>query len=140
MRHGGPSVWSVTYQTFEQIPQPGPTPFLHHSSLKTMYQLFSMEKITEFAHEQAAVIRKHSDAPITHNSSIMFGVNNEDLFSGLDFASFDTYASQENRAAFLFNCDLWRNMKKGRAFGLWKQVLPTALHLKAMRCLMKTAI
>lgn len=112
----GTGVWSVTYQTFEQIPQPGPTPFLHHSSLKTMYQLFSMEKITEFAHEQAAVIRKHSDAPITHNSSIMFGVNNEDLFSGLDFASFDTYASQENRAAFLFNCDLWRNMKKGRAF------------------------
>ncbi|QHZ46474.1 beta-galactosidase [Bacillus sp. NSP9.1] len=112
----GTDIWSETYQRFEQIPQPGPTPFLHNSSLRTMYQLFSMDKIAEFAFEQAEVIRAYSDAPITHNSSIMFGVNNEELFGGLDFASFDTYATQENRAAFLLNCDLWRNMKKDRAF------------------------
>lgn len=112
----GADVWSETYQRFEQIPQPGATPFLHNSSLRTMYQQFSMEKIAEFAREQAAVIRGYSDAPITHNSSVMFGVNNEELFSDLDFASFDTYASKENSAAFLFNCDLWRNIKKGRPF------------------------
>ncbi|MED2943388.1 beta-galactosidase [Bacillus swezeyi] len=112
----GTDIWSETYQRFDQVPQPGLTPFLHNSSLRTMYQLFSMEKIAEFACEQAAVIRSYSDAPITHNSSVMFGVNNEELFRGLDFASFDTYATQENSAAFLFNCDLWRNMKKGRAF------------------------
>ncbi|MCY8067557.1 beta-galactosidase [Bacillus haynesii] len=112
----GTGVWSETYQCFEQVPQPGPTPFLHNSSLRTMYQLFSMDKISEFAREQAEVIRAYSDAPITHNSSVMFGVDHEDLFKGLDFASFDTYASQENSAAFLFNCDLWRNIKKGRPF------------------------
>ncbi|MED1739062.1 beta-galactosidase [Bacillus swezeyi] len=112
----GTDIWSETYQRFDQVPQPGLTPFLHNSSLRTMYQLFSMEKIAEFACEQAAVIRSYSDAPITHNSSVMFGVNNEELFKGLDFASFDTYATQENSAAFLFNCDLWRNIKKGRAF------------------------
>lgn len=112
----GTGVWSETYQRFEQVPQPGPTPFLHNSSLRTMYQLFSMDKISEFAREQAEVIRAYSNAPITHNSSVMFGVDHEDLFKSLDFASFDTYASQENSAAFLFNCDLWRNIKKGRPF------------------------
>ncbi|VEB18534.1 glycoside hydrolase family protein [Bacillus paralicheniformis] len=112
----GTGVWSETYQRFEQVPQPGPTPFLHNSSLRTMYQLFSMDKISEFAREQAEVIRTYSNAPITHNSSVMFGVDHEDLFKSLDFASFDTYASQENSDAFLFNCDLWRNIKKGRPF------------------------
>ena len=99
-----------------------------------------MDKISEFAREQAEVIRAYSDAPITHNSSVMFGVDHEDLFKSLDFASFDTYASQENSQAFLFNCDLWRNIKKDGRFGLWRRALPTALRLKAMRRLIKTAI
>jgi len=112
----GTHIWSEYYQSFEQIPQPGPAPFLHNSSLRTMYQLFSMEKIAEFADEQAAIIRKYSDAPITHNSSVAFHVDNERLFKHLDFASFDTYASSDNHPAYLINCDLWRNFKKDRPF------------------------
>ncbi len=112
----GTDVWSETYQTFEQVPQPGPAPFLHHASLRTMYQLFSMEMIASFADEQAKIIRCYSDAPITHNGSVMFSVDNERMFQNLDFASYDTYASQENASAFLLNCDLWRNLKQGRPF------------------------
>lgn len=112
----GTNVWSETYYSFEQVPQPGPTPFLHNSSLRTMYQRFSMEKIAEFADEQAAIIRKYSDAPITHNSSVAFHVDNERLFQNLDFASFDTYASSKNVPAYLINSDLWRNFKRGRPF------------------------
>ncbi|PLV38101.1 Beta-galactosidase YesZ [Bacillus subtilis subsp. subtilis] len=112
----GTDVWSETYQTFEQVPQPGPAPFLHHASLSTMYQLFSMEMIASFADEQAKIIRCYSDAPITHNGSVMFSVDNERMFQNLDFASYDTYASQENASAFLLNCDLWRNLKQGRPF------------------------
>ncbi|MCI3923985.1 beta-galactosidase [Paenibacillus sp. TRM 82003] len=112
----GTEIWSEYYHSFEQVPQPGPTPFLHNSSLKTMYQLFSMEKIAEFCDEQANIIRQYSEAPITHNSSIAFHVDNERLFRHLDFASFDTYASFHNASAYLINCDLFRNMKKGRDF------------------------
>ncbi len=112
----GTHIWSQYYQSFEQVPQPGPAPFLHNSSLKTMYQLFSMEKIAEFCDEQASIIRKYSDAPITHNSSIAFSVDNERLFRNLDFASFDTYANIHNTPAYLLNCDLFRNFKKGRDF------------------------
>lgn len=112
----GTAIWSEAYHRFDQVPQPGPAPFLHNSSLKTMYQLFSMEKIAEFSDEQASLIRRHSNAPITHNSSIAFHLDNERLFRNLDFASFDTYASQENLPAYLINCDLWRNFKRDRPF------------------------
>lgn len=33
-----------------------------------------------------------------------------------DFASYDTYASQDNASAFLLNCDIWRHFKKDRPF------------------------
>jgi len=112
----GTKIWSEYYFSFDQVPQPGPTPFLHNSSLRTMYQRFSMEKIAEFADEQATIIRKYSDAPITHNSSIAFHVDNERLFRNLDFTSYDTYASSTLYDAYLINCDLWRNMKRGRPY------------------------
>ncbi|WP_261304784.1 beta-galactosidase [Paenibacillus andongensis] len=112
----GTQIWSEYYHSFEQVPQPGHAPFLHNSSLSTMYQLFSMEKIAEFSDEQAAIIRNYSNASITHNSSVAFHVDNERLFQNLDFASFDTYAAANNTPAYLINCDLWRNFKKGRAF------------------------
>jgi beta-galactosidase len=112
----GTKIWSEYYHSFEQVPQPGPAPFLHNSSLHTMYQLFSMEKIAEFSDGQAEIIRKYSSAPITHNSSVFFSVDNERIFKNLDFASFDTYATIENFPAYLINSDLWRNFKKDRGF------------------------
>lgn len=112
----GTRIWSESYNVFDQVPQPGPTPFLHNSSLQTMYRLFSMEKIAEFADEQAAIIRRHSGAPVTHNGSVAFHIDNERLFRHLDFASFDTYASSAHYAAYLLNCDLYRNFKQGRPF------------------------
>lgn len=112
----GTQIWSEYYHSFEQVPQPGPVPFLHNSSLSTMYQMFSMEKIAQFSDEQAAIIRQFSDAPITHNSSVAFSVDNERLFRELDFASFDTYATYDHPANYLFNNDLWRNFKRGRDY------------------------
>lgn len=110
----GTKIWSEYYHRFDQVPQPGPAPFLHNSSLSTMFQIFSMEKIAEFSDEQAEIIRKYSTAPITHNSSVFFSVDNERLYKNLDFASFDTYATIDNFANYLINHDLWRNFKKGR--------------------------
>ncbi|MFC4321507.1 beta-galactosidase [Litchfieldia salsa] len=112
----GTDIWSQYYQRFGQIPQPKAAPFLHNSSLTTMYQIFSYEKIAEFADEQAEIIRHYSNAPITHNSTTFFHVDNERLFENLDFASFDTYAEKSNFASYLFNCDLWRNLKVGKDF------------------------
>ncbi|WP_175638610.1 beta-galactosidase [Metabacillus schmidteae] len=112
----GTHIWSQYYHSFDQVPQPISTPFLHNSSLSTMYQLFSYEKIAEFSDEQAAIVRQYSKAPITHNSTTFFHVDNERLYKHLDFASFDTYAERSNFASYLFNCDLWRNFKSGQDY------------------------
>lgn len=112
----GTMVWSELYQSFDQIPQPLPVPFLHNASLSTMYRNFSREKIAEFADEQAEVIRRYSGAPITTNGSIGFSADNERLYKNLDVAGYDTYASSSNYSAYLINTDLWRNVKKGRNF------------------------
>ncbi|PWV90541.1 beta-galactosidase [Paenibacillus cellulosilyticus] len=114
----GAAIWSQQYERFEQVPHPGPTPFLHSTSMQTAHRQFSMASIAEFADEQAAIIRRFSDAPVTHNSSVAFHVDNERLFERLDFASFDTYASAENYPAYLINCDLFRNYKPGRGYWL----------------------
>ncbi|MFA9456631.1 beta-galactosidase [Halalkalibacter sp. AB-rgal2] len=127
----GTKIWSEYYHSFDQVPQPGPAPFLHNSSLSTMYRQFSMEKIAEFSDSQADIIRQHSNAPITHNSNIPFSVDNERLFEHLDFASFDTYATQENRASYLMNCDLWRNFKKGRDFWIMETSTSYAASLES---------
>ncbi|WP_217608782.1 beta-galactosidase, partial [Bacillus sp. GbtcB15] len=74
------------------------------------------EKIAEFSDEQAAIVRQYSQAPITHNSTTFFHVDNERLYKHLDFASFDTYAERSNFASYLFNCDLWRNFKSGKDY------------------------
>lgn len=112
----GTKIWSEYYHSFDQVPQPESAPFLHNSSLSTMYQIFSMEKIAEFSDEQAEIIRKYSCAPITHNSSVFFSVDNERLFKNLDFASFDTYATIDYVENYFINNDLWRNFKKGRNY------------------------
>jgi len=105
------SIWSQRYQNFDQVVQPVSTPFLHNSSLIRTYQQFSMEKIADFASEQAEIIRGNMDVPVTHNSGLVFDLDNEILSDNIDFISFDTYATHENYADFMLNNDRWPYIK-----------------------------
>ena len=112
----GTHIWSQWYQSFEQVPQPGVTPFIHNASLLTMYRIFTREMIAQYQNEQLAIIRRYSDAPVTHNSNVWFAVDNELMFKNLDFASFDDYPSSDNYYIMLMQYDLFRNFKKSRNF------------------------
>jgi beta-galactosidase len=111
----GTEIWSERYQRFDQVPAPVRTPFLHNASLSTAYRMFCRESIAEFMDAQCTVIRRHSDKPITHNTVTFFSVNHERLFANLDFASFDDYPSRDNWPAIVFDNDLCRPVKPGRA-------------------------
>lgn len=112
-------IWSQTYQSFDQVPQPfDHTPFLHNASLLNAYKVFHREKIAEFATEHADTIRKFSKIPITTNGGMGFGIDNELLFKNLDFVGFDTYAERHNFHGFIMNCDIWRGIKKDKNFWL----------------------
>lgn len=114
----GTHIWSTYYQSFEQVPAPFKTPFLHNASLSTAYRMFNRERIAEFSDQQCAIIRKYSDHPITHNTNPMFSVNHERLFKNLDFASYDAYPSSEQWDALVFRSDMYRAAKPGRPYWL----------------------
>jgi len=118
-------IFSQTYQAFEQVPQPLPTPFVHNPSLLTAYHRFTMDSATAYAAMQAEILHKYSDAPVTTNGNIGFHLDHSKLFQALDAVAFDTYASQENHAIFLMNHDLWRSIKPGQKHWLLET---TCLH------------
>ncbi|MEI7025352.1 beta-galactosidase [Paenibacillus sp. y28] len=112
----GTQIWSEAYLSFDQVPQPRKTPFLHNASLITAYRIFSREKIAEYQDLQLDMIRKFSKAPITHNTGLGFALDNELIFRNLDFASFDDYPDARSYTELLLKYDLFRNMKKGIPF------------------------
>ncbi|WP_051235607.1 beta-galactosidase [Marinimicrobium agarilyticum] len=114
----GTHIWSTYYQSFEQVPAPFNTPFLHNASLSTAYRMFNRERIAEFSDQQCAILRQHSKHPITHNTNPMFSVNHERLFKNLDFASYDAYPSSKQWDALVFRSDMYRAAKPGRPFWL----------------------
>ncbi len=112
----GTHIWSTYYQSFEQVPAPFKTPFLHNASLSTAYRMFNRESIAEFVDLQCAILRQYSSAPITHNTNPAFSVNHERLFKNLDFASYDAYPSSKQWNALVFRSDMYRAAKPGRPF------------------------
>ncbi|OIQ95008.1 beta-galactosidase YesZ [mine drainage metagenome] len=112
----GTEVWSERYQAFDQVPAPLRTPFLHNASLSTAYRMCSRERIAEFMDDQSAIIRRYSDAPITHNMSRGFSINVERMCQNLDFASFDDYPSADQWKNLVLDCDLFRGAKPGLPF------------------------
>lgn len=112
----GTGVWSETYQSFEQIPQPKKTPYAHNAALDTNYRLFSYEKIAQFGARQAAIIRRYSSAPITHNGHTDFQVDNEKIFAPLDFTSFDDYPDCDNWRKMIYDYDYFRNVRQDGKF------------------------
>lgn len=111
----GTDVWATRYQSFDQVPAPVRTPFLHSASLSTAYRMFCRESIAEFMDVQSTILRKHSSAPITHNFAPAFSVNLERMATNLDFVSFDDYPSSASWDTIVFDNDLFRAAKPGRA-------------------------
>lgn len=114
----GTHIWSQHYQSFEQVPAPLKTPFLHNASLSTAYRMFNRESIADFMKDQSSIIREYSSAPITHNDNPAFNIHHERSMEALDFASYDAYPTDEQWGALVFRSDLYRAAIPGRPFWL----------------------
>lgn len=112
----GTEIWSEYYDSFEEVVQPFSPPVIHNSSLMTNYRQFSRETVKEFADEQAALIRKYSSAPITHDVHTNFALDTHALFSGLDFTSMNGYTQDDGYNIWMFDYDLYRAMKQDGKF------------------------
>lgn len=107
----GTHIWSQYYESFDQVPQPFKTPMGHNPSLVTAYHRFSRDLAADFLQEQAEIIRKHSNLPITHNSSLNHFIDNEKCFAPLDFAAFDHYSTSAEYQQMLFWLDTFKTLK-----------------------------
>lgn len=111
----GTDVWSQRYDAFEDVPGPHPLPtYSHNVSLLTNYRRYMSDSVCEFQREQVEIIRRHSGAPITHNSED--SVDEWDLTRDLDFAGTDTYVHGSAPQHVFFRIDCFRCLKRGVPF------------------------
>ncbi len=96
----GTRVWDQYYDHFSDVQLPGKTPYGntigtatgdHNTSLLISWGEFISDTNAGFIHLQAAAIRKHSAAPITHNHIQLERTYPADLFAPLDIVSTDSY-------------------------------------------------
>lgn len=111
-RAWGTHIWSQHYEDFSQVPQPKATPVGHNPSLTTAYRQFSRETTADFTKLQADIIRKYSDRPITHNTSLYHFIDNQKSFEYLDFAAFDHYSESDQYQQMLFWADTLKTLKE----------------------------
>ena len=102
--------WSQSYTAFEQIPLPrlidATLTMKPHPSLLYEYLRFSSDSISEFCHAQAALLRAHSDAPVTTNQDDFYYGDNVDfdtMFGPLDVVGFDIYTQRQYELGFYFD-------------------------------------
>ncbi len=107
----GADIWSEAYPAFEAVPTPRKTPFhnqagtatgKHNVSLEMAWALFTSDTVRRFQAEQVAILRAHSDAPVTHNHVQQGRLLTEDVFADLDCAATDPYVA---------HTDLWRTYR-----------------------------
>lgn len=94
-------VWDQHYDAFADVQFPGKTPYghsapgasdgMHNPSLLVAWGEFLSDATVAFVHRQAAALRQHSAAPVTHNHIQLERTCPADLFSALDFAATDSY-------------------------------------------------
>lgn len=113
----GTDVWSNRYLAFDQVPGPHPLPtYCHSHSLLTTYRRYMDDVAVGFQRQQVEIIRRHSTAPISHNSED--SVDEWELTRDLDVAGHDCYVGGRPLDGVVMRMDTFRSLKPGRRFWL----------------------
>lgn len=105
----GNTVWSFEYPTFESVPQPMATPYLHSTSHTSAYRQFFSQAISNFLTEQAEILRKYTSVPLCTNIGRVFEIDFDKVFENLDFVGIDDYTTFDSFPDAMLNCDRFRN-------------------------------
>lgn len=84
--------WSQTYREFAEVELPEQAVTESNPSHRLDFRRFASDGVIAYDRRQRETIRRHSDAPIVHNSMMLFGdYDHVDLAAGLDAIAFDNY-------------------------------------------------
>jgi beta-galactosidase len=134
----GTAFWSHTYRSWDHIPLPAagdvplPDGFMQASPSPAHaldYRRFASDSFVLYQRLQVEEIRRHSDAPITHNMrSFRFKeLDFQDLARDLDFLAWDNYPLLNASDGWLepaLNCDAIRGLKDVPFWVMEQQVGP----------------
>lgn len=100
----GTDLWSMTYQSFDQLPIPDRHTW-HHPSLLTAWAEFNSDSYAEFVAHQADILHRMTIHPIGTDMMPTPGVDYGDIHHSLDVVQFNHYNSADNlwQAAFWFD-------------------------------------
>ena len=136
--------WSMNYSSFSEIDLPNKTVTEANPAHIMAFKKFSSDQVVKFNRRQVEIIKKFSNAPVTHN--FMGRITDFDHFKvgqDLDFASWDSYptgfledrieADSEFKKEFCrqgdpdfqaFHHDLYRSVGKGKFWVMEQQPGP----------------
>jgi beta-galactosidase len=134
----GTAFWSHTYRSWDHIPLPAagdvplPEGFMDASPSPAHaldYRRFASDSFVRYQQLQIEEIRRHSDAPITHNMrSFRFKeLDFQELARDLDFLAWDNYPLLNASEGWLepaLNCDAIRGLKDVPLWVMEQQVGP----------------
>ena len=84
--------WSQTYRSFEEVELPERAVTESNPSHRLDFRRFSSDGVVAYDALQRRAIRRRSEAPIVHNSMMLFGdYDHVALADGLDVVAFDNY-------------------------------------------------
>ncbi len=129
----GNAVWSRSYQSFDDVNQPKYTPNGQNITLSNKYIEFGHDNVAEFNDMQVNIIKKYSAYPITHNTNIVFHINEETVFKNLDFVAYDTYSTEQEKTEILFGYDMERGLKPNVPFFLMETSNGYTAHVHASK-------
>jgi len=107
----GTDLWSMTYQSFDQLPIPDAHTW-HHPSLLTAWAEFNSDSYVDFVKHQADILHRMTKHPIGTDMMPYTGIDYGDMHDALDLVQFNHYNGMENlwHAAFWF--DMIRGVKE----------------------------
>lgn len=123
----GTSFWSQRYSDWSEILTPKLTLSSRNPSQLVDFHRFSSDELLDYYRSEAAVIRRHSSAPVTTNFMVTAHIRNLDYWSWapeMDIVANDHYL--DNRLAdptteLSFSSDLTRGLAGGKPWLLMEQ-------------------
>lgn len=105
------NLFSQAYDDFSQIPQPKPHTW-HSPHLKYEWAVFHAESHIRFIEQQAAVLRRYTDAPIGTDMMPVFNQDHEKMNRFLDVVQYNHYDDPKSIGRELFWFDYMRTLRE----------------------------
>ncbi len=103
-------IFSINYQSFEQLPTPRQDVWTH-PSYSTEWMEFQNRSYIAFSDFQAELLHRYVHVPVGTDMMPFLGLDYEDMNKNLDIIQFNHYNDSGNLWAVAFWCDYLRNLK-----------------------------